>query len=133
MRGTVLVVAALVAALLTFAAACGDDESADEVNQSTFDEAFADLEATISLAEQGDVDAAQSRFNEMHNFTHRLDSELRRNDEPELAREAFDAVVAIEETLAGDRDAAQLVERSTRLLVLLTRAASALGYAAPGE
>ncbi len=130
MRRPAVAVALLTALVATFAA-CGGGGGSDEVDQKAFDAAFEDLEAAIPLAEAGDFDAAEARFLELHAFTHRVDSRLRAAAQPELAREMFDAVTTIETNLAGDRDAARLAAEMTKLLVLLARAAPALGYDPP--
>ena len=107
----------------------GSGGDSNAVDQKAFDAAFAILREAVGHADRGDITAAERSFDEMHGFSHRLDSELRRQGADATLPEGIDQIVIEMETnLAGPRDPVLFARQGGLLQEALAAAANVLGY-----
>jgi hypothetical protein len=102
-----------------------------EISEKAFQEEDAALGRILEMLSRGDTKGAESAFfGPVHNFTHNIDPEVRRQDE-DLAKNLCKAVIQLEDSLAFDRGAVKIGLDMQAVRNLLRDSAQALGYTRP--
>ncbi len=119
--------------IFAMAAACGgDSERPSTLDAPGFQAAYDELGTLRDRALDGDAEGAEEAFQRIHRFTHLVDGALLDLPEEAPARvELSDAIVGIDNELAGDRQTEVLAGLASDAQQALVDAAQALGIDPP--